>query len=35
MSKTLAIATTAGLLLCALFLGLAVLIGGDDIFHDA
>jgi hypothetical protein len=35
MSKTLVIATTAGLLLCAAFLGLAVAIGGDDIFHDA
>jgi hypothetical protein len=35
MSRTLAIATTAGLLLCALFLGLAIMIGGDDIFHDA
>ena len=35
MSKKLAIASATALLLCALFLGLAVLIGGDDIFHDA
>jgi hypothetical protein len=35
MSKTLTLITVAGLLLCASFLGLAVLIGGDDIFHDA
>jgi hypothetical protein len=35
MSRTLIIATTAGLLLCAAFLSLAVAIGGDDVFHDA
>lgn len=35
MSKTLAIISAAGLLLCAILLGLAVRIGGDDIFHDA
>lgn len=35
MSKMLVIASTAGLLLCAIFLGLAVRIGGDDVFHDA
>ena len=35
MSKTLAILSAAGLLLCAVLLGLAVRIGGDDIFHDA
>src|SRR5258706_346202 len=35
MSKTLLLVTTAGLLLCAAFLSLAVAIGGDDIFHDA
>jgi hypothetical protein len=34
MSKTLIITSTAGLLLCAGFLGLARAIGGDDIFHD-
>jgi len=34
MSKTLIITTTAGLLLCAGFLGLARAIGGDDVFHD-
>jgi hypothetical protein len=34
MSKTLIITSTAGLLLCAGFLGLANAIGGDDIFHD-
>ena len=35
MANKLVIATTAGLVLCAAFLGLAVLIGGDDVFHDA
>ena len=35
MSKTLAILSAAGLLLCVVLLGLAVRIGGDDIFHDA
>jgi len=35
MSKTLMISSIAGLALCALFLGLARAIGGDDIFHDA
>jgi len=35
MSRKLAIVTGSGLVLCAAFLGLAVLIGGDDIFHDA
>jgi hypothetical protein len=35
MSRTLVISSAAGLLLCAVFLGLAVRIGGDDIFHDS
>src|SRR5437764_12964757 len=35
MPKTVLLVTTAGLLLCAAFLSLAVAIGGDDIFHDA
>jgi hypothetical protein len=35
MPRTLIISSTAGLLFCAIFLGLAVQIGGDDIFHDA
>ncbi len=35
MSRTLAIAAITGLALCAVFLGLAFQIGGDDIFHDA
>jgi len=35
MSKMLAIIATASLLLCLAFLGLAVLIGGDDVLHDA
>jgi len=35
MSKTLMISSIAGLALCALFLGLARAIGGDDVFHDA
>src|SRR5262249_48557324 len=35
MPRTLVLTSTAGLLLCAVFLGLAVRIGGDDIFHDA
>jgi hypothetical protein len=35
MSKKLAIVTGSGLVLCAAFLGLAVLIGGDDVFHNA
>lgn len=34
MSRMLAIASATGLLLCAAFLGLAFLIGGDDVFHD-
>jgi hypothetical protein len=34
MSKTLAILSGAGLVLCGCFLGLAYLIGGDDVFHD-
>jgi hypothetical protein len=35
MPKTLVVTSAAGLLCCAVFLGLAVQIGGDDIFHDA
>lgn len=35
MSKKLVIVSVASLLLCIAFLGLAVLIGGDDLFHDA
>src|SRR5207342_49655 len=35
MPKKLAIVTGSGLLLCAVFLGSAVVIGGDDVFHDA
>lgn len=35
MSNKLAIVTGSGLLLSAAFLGLAVMIGGDDIFHDS
>lgn len=35
MPRTLVISSVAGLALCAIFLGLAVRIGGDDIFHDA
>ena len=35
MSKPLMISSIAGLALCALFLGLARAIGGDDVFHDA
>jgi hypothetical protein len=35
MTNKLTIVTGAGLLLCAVFLGSAVVIGGDDIFHDA
>ena len=35
MSNKLAIVTGSGLLLSAAFLGLAVTIGGDDIFHDS
>ena len=35
MTNKLAIVTGSGLLLSAAFLGLAVTIGGDDIFHDA
>ena len=35
MAKKLALVTASGLLLSAAFLGLAVTIGGDDIFHDA
>lgn len=34
MSKMLAILSGAGLVLCVCFLGLAYLIGGDDVFHD-
>lgn len=34
MSKKLAILSGAGLVLCLSFLGLAYLIGGDDVFHD-
>ena len=34
MSRTLVITTIAGLALCGLSLGAAVLVGGDDIFHD-
>ncbi len=34
MSRMLAILSAAGLALCAVFLGLAFLIGGDDVFHD-
>ncbi len=33
MSRMLAILSAAGLSLCAVFLGLAFLIGGDDVFH--
>ncbi|HWU54117.1 MAG TPA: DUF2807 domain-containing protein [Rhizomicrobium sp.] len=35
MPRTLVISSVTGLVLCAIFLGLAVRIGGDDIFHDA
>jgi len=35
MARKLAIVTGSGLLLCAVFLGSAVVIGGDDVFHDA
>ena len=35
MPRTLVVTSAAGLLFCAVFLGLAVRIGGDDIFHDA
>ena len=35
MPKKLAIVTGSGLLLSAAFLGLAMMIGGDDIFHDS
>ena len=35
MAKKLAIITGSGLVLCATFLGLAVAIGGDDVFHDS
>ena len=35
MPKPLVISSAAGLLVCAVCLGLAVRIGGDDIFHDA
>lgn len=35
MANKLFIVTGSGLLLSAAFLGLAVMIGGDDIFHDA
>jgi hypothetical protein len=35
MPRTLVLSSVTGLMLCAVFLGLAVRIGGDDIFHDA
>lgn len=35
MSKRLMMSSVIGLALCALFLGLARAIGGDDVFHDA
>ncbi|HET7083193.1 MAG TPA: DUF2807 domain-containing protein [Rhizomicrobium sp.] len=35
MSRRLMISSITGLVLCALFLGLARAIGGDDVFHDA
>jgi hypothetical protein len=35
MSKMLTIICAASLLLCLAFLGVAVLIGGDDVLHDA
>jgi len=35
MSKPLVICSVAGLLVCAVCLGLAISIGGDDIFHNA
>src|SRR6201999_355548 len=35
MPKPLILSSAAGLLVCAVCLGLAVRIGGDDIFHDA
>jgi len=35
MPRKLAIITGSGLVLCATFLGLAVAIGGDDVFHDS
>lgn len=34
MSKTLAVISVLGLLLCGVFLGLARAIGGDQVFHD-
>ena len=34
MSKRLAFASVIGMVLCAVFLGLARMIGGDDVFHD-
>jgi hypothetical protein len=34
MSKTLALVSVLSLVLCAVFLGLARMIGGDDVFHD-
>lgn len=34
MSRMLAILSATGLVLCAAFLGLALLIGGDDLFQD-
>lgn len=34
MSRTLVIATLAGLGICGASLGAAMLVGGDDIFHD-
>lgn len=35
MPRALVVSSVAGLALCAAFLGLAVKIGGDDVFHDA
>lgn len=35
MPRTLVVSSVAGLAVCAISLGLAVRIGGDDIFHDA
>lgn len=35
MPRALVVSSVAGLALCAVFLGLAVKIGGDDVFHDA
>ena len=35
MPRALVISSVAGLAVCAISLGLAVRIGGDDIFHDS